>query len=159
MECLDLEKFSVINRFAKFHGRGQSDSAETASTSDVKSSVHKPFLQRYVTALPMPRSIPDWVQCLSLWLLHYWFSQVSGSTVSIFVCFPWLYTGSCPDTNRIIVWKCQRVDMKPSPQTWLRLFDLLNLGHWCHYWEIPGYSSCFKTVRNLGCLIILPTRE
>ncbi|XP_022853348.1 uncharacterized protein LOC111374842 isoform X1 [Olea europaea var. sylvestris] len=66
VECLDLEKFSVINRFAKFHGRGQSDSAETASTSDVKSSVHKPFLQRYVTALPMPRNIPDRVQCLSL---------------------------------------------------------------------------------------------
>ncbi|CAI9754573.1 unnamed protein product [Fraxinus pennsylvanica] len=66
VECQDLEKFSVINRFAKFHGRGQSDSAETASTSDVSSSIHKPFLQRYVTALPMPRSIPDRVQCLSL---------------------------------------------------------------------------------------------
>ncbi|XP_022886365.1 uncharacterized protein LOC111402360 isoform X2 [Olea europaea var. sylvestris] len=66
VECQDLEKFSVINRFAKFHGRGQSNSAESPSTSDVTSSIHKPFLQRYVTALPMPRSIPDWVQCLSL---------------------------------------------------------------------------------------------
>ncbi|KAL2482381.1 uncharacterized protein Fot_43825 [Forsythia ovata] len=66
VECQDLEKFSVINRFAKFHGRGQSDSAETASTSDVTSSILKPFPQRYVTALPMPISIPDRVQCLQL---------------------------------------------------------------------------------------------
>ncbi|CAI9787230.1 unnamed protein product [Fraxinus pennsylvanica] len=59
VECLlDLFK-RQYNRFAKFHGRGQSDGAETASNSDVKSSIHKPFLQRYVTALPMPRNIPD----------------------------------------------------------------------------------------------------
>ncbi|KAL7098920.1 hypothetical protein ACP275_09G049100 [Erythranthe tilingii] len=57
LECQDLEKFSVINRFARFHGR----------ESDVTDSTHnRPIPQRYVTALPMPRSITDTVQCLSL---------------------------------------------------------------------------------------------
>ncbi|KAK4427736.1 hypothetical protein Salat_1542600 [Sesamum alatum] len=65
VECQDLEKFSVINRFAKFHGRGQTDSAEAAS-SDAMSTTQRPCAQRYVTALPMPRSLPDRVQCLSL---------------------------------------------------------------------------------------------
>lgn len=64
VECQDLEKFSVINRFAKFHGRGQVDGAETSSSSDTTSNAQKP--QRYVTALPMPRNLPDRVQCLSL---------------------------------------------------------------------------------------------
>ncbi|XP_011087305.1 uncharacterized protein LOC105168842 isoform X1 [Sesamum indicum] len=65
VECQDLEKFSVINRFAKFHGRGQTDSAEAAS-SDAVSTTQRPCAQRYVIALPMPRSLPDRVQCLSL---------------------------------------------------------------------------------------------
>ncbi|XVF49988.1 hypothetical protein PTKIN_Ptkin04bG0059800 [Pterospermum kingtungense] len=63
LECQDLEKFSVINRFARFHGRGQADGAET---SNAIASSHKFFPQRYVTALPMPRNLPDRVQCLSL---------------------------------------------------------------------------------------------
>ncbi|XP_073128804.1 uncharacterized protein [Henckelia pumila] len=58
MECQELEKFSVINRLAKFHGRGQTDISDTAP--------HKPLPQRYVAAIPMPRSLPDGVQCLSL---------------------------------------------------------------------------------------------
>ncbi|XVF08949.1 hypothetical protein REPUB_Repub07fG0048700 [Reevesia pubescens] len=66
VECQDLEKFSVINRFAKFHGRGQADGAETSLSSDAVASSHKFFTQRYVTALPMPRNLPDRVQCLSL---------------------------------------------------------------------------------------------
>ncbi|KAK0586343.1 hypothetical protein LWI29_005311 [Acer saccharum] len=66
VECQDLEKFSVINRFAKFHGRGQADGAETSSSSDVSANSQKFFPQRYVTALPMPRNLPDRVQCLSL---------------------------------------------------------------------------------------------
>ncbi|KAK6148590.1 hypothetical protein DH2020_019502 [Rehmannia glutinosa] len=65
VECQDLEKFSVINRFARFHGRGQTDNAETTST-DVTASTQKPIPQRYVTAFPMPRNLPDRVQCLSL---------------------------------------------------------------------------------------------
>ncbi|EOY22038.1 Dentin sialophosphoprotein-related, putative [Theobroma cacao] len=66
VECQDLEKFSVINRFAKFHGRGQADGAEASSSSDAIVSAHKFFPRRYVTALPMPRNLPDRVQCLSL---------------------------------------------------------------------------------------------
>ncbi|CAI9754086.1 unnamed protein product [Fraxinus pennsylvanica] len=66
IECQDMEKFSIINRFAKFHGRGQTDNMETTSMSDVMASTQKTCPQRYVTALPMPRSVPDRVQCLSL---------------------------------------------------------------------------------------------
>ncbi|XP_057951813.1 uncharacterized protein LOC131146309 isoform X2 [Malania oleifera] len=58
LECQDLEKFSIINRFAKFHGRGQADGAET-SFSDATANSQKSCLQRYVTALPMPRNLPD----------------------------------------------------------------------------------------------------
>ncbi|XP_057791905.1 uncharacterized protein LOC131008842 isoform X2 [Salvia miltiorrhiza] len=64
LECQDLEKFSVINRFAKFHGRGQADNAETST--DATAATQKPCAQRYVTAVPLPRSLPDRVQCLSL---------------------------------------------------------------------------------------------
>ncbi|CAK7323253.1 unnamed protein product [Dovyalis caffra] len=66
VECQDLERFSVINRFAKFHGRGQTDGAESSSSLDASAIAHKSCLQRYVTALPMPRNLPDRVQCLSL---------------------------------------------------------------------------------------------
>ncbi|GMI72197.1 hypothetical protein HRI_000889000 [Hibiscus trionum] len=66
LECQDLEKISVINRFAKFHGRGQADGAETSSSSYASANSHKFFSQRYVIALPMPRNIPDRVQCFSL---------------------------------------------------------------------------------------------
>uniref|UniRef100_A0A5B7A441 Uncharacterized protein n=1 Tax=Davidia involucrata TaxID=16924 RepID=A0A5B7A441_DAVIN len=66
LECQELEKFSVINRFAKFHGRGQVDGAETSSSSDAAANAQKPCPQRYVTALSMPRNLPDRVQCLSL---------------------------------------------------------------------------------------------
>ncbi|XP_057514937.1 uncharacterized protein LOC130796580 isoform X1 [Actinidia eriantha] len=66
IENHDLEKFSVINRFAKFHGRGQADGAETSSSYDAAANAQRPFPQRYVTALPVPRNLPDRVQCLSL---------------------------------------------------------------------------------------------
>ncbi|GMI78211.1 hypothetical protein HRI_001490400 [Hibiscus trionum] len=64
LDCQDLEKVSVINRFAKFHSRGQADGhgAETLLSSDA----YKFFPQRYVSAVPMPRNLPDGVQCLSL---------------------------------------------------------------------------------------------
>ncbi|KAK8692977.1 hypothetical protein V6N13_070578 [Hibiscus sabdariffa] len=58
LECQDLEKVSVINRFARFHSRGQADGAETSSSSNVIASPHK-FCQRYVTALPIPKNLPD----------------------------------------------------------------------------------------------------
>ncbi|GMJ05799.1 hypothetical protein like AT5G07940 [Hibiscus trionum] len=66
LECHDLGKVSLINRFAKFYGRGQADRVETSSSSEAISSPPKFFLQRYVSALPMPRNLPDKVQCLSL---------------------------------------------------------------------------------------------
>ncbi|XP_038894710.1 uncharacterized protein LOC120083170 [Benincasa hispida] len=66
VECQDLEKFSVINRFAKFHSRGQVDGGEASSSSDLTASSQKSCPQRYVTALPIPRNLPDRVQCLSL---------------------------------------------------------------------------------------------
>ncbi|KAK4252502.1 hypothetical protein QN277_014494 [Acacia crassicarpa] len=66
VECQDLERFSVINRFAKFHGRGQNEGGETSSSSDATANAQKSCPQKYVTALPMPRNLPDRVQCLSL---------------------------------------------------------------------------------------------
>ncbi|KAJ7978718.1 putative Dentin sialophosphoprotein-like protein [Quillaja saponaria] len=65
VEYQDLERFSVINRFAKFHGRGQTDGTETSS-SDATASAQKSFPQKYVTGVPMPKNFPDRVQCLSL---------------------------------------------------------------------------------------------
>lgn len=66
LDCQDLERFSVINRFARFHGRSQVDGAETPSSSDATAVVQKPCPQRYVSAHPMPRNVPERVQCLSL---------------------------------------------------------------------------------------------
>ncbi|XP_057488605.1 uncharacterized protein LOC130774547 isoform X1 [Actinidia eriantha] len=66
IECQDLEKFSVINRFARFHARGQAEAAETSSSSDATPNAQRQLPQRYVTALPVPRNLPDRVQCLSL---------------------------------------------------------------------------------------------
>ncbi|XP_058070377.1 uncharacterized protein LOC131219324 [Magnolia sinica] len=64
VECQDLERFSIINRFARFHGRGSADGAESSSSSDAMA--RRPFPQRYVTAVAMPRNLPEGVPCLSL---------------------------------------------------------------------------------------------
>ncbi|GMH17019.1 hypothetical protein Nepgr_018860 [Nepenthes gracilis] len=66
LECQDLERFSVINRFAKFHGRGQADGAKISSSSSSTAVALRAFTQRYVNAHPMPMNLPDGVQCLSL---------------------------------------------------------------------------------------------
>ncbi|XP_020579678.1 uncharacterized protein LOC110024198 isoform X2 [Phalaenopsis equestris] len=63
MECQDVERASIINRFAKFHGRGPSDGME-GSTSEM--APRRSFPQRNVTVLPMPKNLPDGVVCLSL---------------------------------------------------------------------------------------------
>ncbi|KAK9075484.1 hypothetical protein SSX86_003808 [Deinandra increscens subsp. villosa] len=65
VECQDLEKFSIINRFAKFHGRGQAD-GEASSLSDAAANTPKPKPQRYVVAVTLPKNLPERVQCLSL---------------------------------------------------------------------------------------------
>lgn len=70
VECQELERFSVINRFARFHIRGQGDTSGAASSS----AMHKPVPQRYVTALPMPRNLPEGVQCFTLWSWFNWSS-------------------------------------------------------------------------------------
>ncbi|GFY85368.1 hypothetical protein Acr_04g0001060 [Actinidia rufa] len=59
IENQDLEKFSVINCFAKFHGLGPADGAETSSSSNAAANAQRPFPQRYGTALPVPRNLPD----------------------------------------------------------------------------------------------------
>jgi hypothetical protein len=66
VECQELEKISVINRFAKFHSRGQYDGAETSSSSDASANFQRLFPLKLVTAVPLPRNLPDRVQCLSL---------------------------------------------------------------------------------------------
>lgn len=63
VECQELEKFSIVNRFAKLYTRGQADAAES-SFSD--SSAPTIFPQKYVNALPMPSRVPEGIQCLSL---------------------------------------------------------------------------------------------
>lgn len=62
VEAQELEKFSMINHFAKFHSRGPAAAAE-ASTS---SGTRRMYLQRYVRPVPMPRTVPEEAQCLSL---------------------------------------------------------------------------------------------
>ncbi|KAF8106191.1 hypothetical protein N665_0145s0010 [Sinapis alba] len=57
LDIEDLERFSVINRFARFHSKGPVSGP---------SALLKPMAQRYVAVGPMPRSIPEGVQCISL---------------------------------------------------------------------------------------------
>ncbi|KAK8964278.1 hypothetical protein KSP40_PGU019584 [Platanthera guangdongensis] len=64
MECQDVERGSIINRFAKFHGRGPTDGAEGSSA--LEAAPRRFFPQTSFTMLPMPKNIPDGVFCLSL---------------------------------------------------------------------------------------------
>ncbi|KAM3760971.1 hypothetical protein ACB098_01G232600 [Castanea mollissima] len=64
VECQELEKFSVINRFAKFHVRPADSSATSSSPSTAPAP--KPSPQRYVIAHPIPKNLPEGVPCLSL---------------------------------------------------------------------------------------------
>ncbi|KAM7268881.1 hypothetical protein ACFE04_011047 [Oxalis oulophora] len=61
--CQELERFSVINRFAKFHSRGPADNNNPGTSS---TGAPKPCPQRYVLASPMPKNLPDGLQCFSL---------------------------------------------------------------------------------------------
>jgi hypothetical protein len=122
VECQDLEKFSVINRFAKFHGRGQVDGAEASSSSETTANTQKSFPQRYVTALPMPRNLPDRVQCLSLWSLINWFFSsfsvnclhIPGASMVHFLSTYIMVT--CSETIEPQGWECRRrMDSRMSP--------------------------------------------
>lgn len=67
MECQELEKFSIINRFAKFHGRGQTEGeASSSDAAAAAANVPKAPPQRYVIAVQLPKNLPERVQCLSL---------------------------------------------------------------------------------------------
>ncbi|KAL9227327.1 hypothetical protein vseg_003026 [Gypsophila vaccaria] len=65
LDCQDLERFSVINRFARYHGRSPAD-AVNSSSSDPNAMSLKPCPQRYVSAHPMPRTLPERVPCLTI---------------------------------------------------------------------------------------------
>lgn len=66
VESRELEKFSIINRFAKFHTCTQSDVAETSYSSGTAPVPVKSLPHRYITAVSMPRKVPEGVYCLSL---------------------------------------------------------------------------------------------
>ncbi|KAA8541020.1 hypothetical protein F0562_024842 [Nyssa sinensis] len=104
VECQEMEKFSVINRFAKFHGRGQVDGAGTSSSSDAAANAKKPCPQRYVTALSVPKNLPDrfifWLQSKKLRrieasLNQTWPSHIIGYTNFKFWQYEWRKHGRC----------------------------------------------------------------
>ncbi|WOK99343.1 hypothetical protein Cni_G08055 [Canna indica] len=64
LECQELERFSIVNRLGKFHGRTHADGIE--ASSDPQNAHPRIFLQRYINALPMPGNLPEGVLCLSL---------------------------------------------------------------------------------------------
>jgi len=66
VECQEMERFCIQNRFVKFHSRVQPDAAETSSSNGKNVTVPKSLPQRYVTAFPMPVAVPDGGQCFSL---------------------------------------------------------------------------------------------
>ncbi|XP_057769687.1 uncharacterized protein LOC130989665 [Salvia miltiorrhiza] len=62
VESQELEKFSTLNRFAKFHFKAHVD----PTSSSGPSTVQKTTPQRYVTASPMPKILPEDTECISL---------------------------------------------------------------------------------------------
>ncbi|KAL0381039.1 UNVERIFIED_CONTAM: hypothetical protein Sangu_0168200 [Sesamum angustifolium] len=65
VEAQDLEKFSIINRFAKYHIRAQPSTVDPASSSNT-SILHKAIPLKYVSAFPMPKIVPEGTDCVSL---------------------------------------------------------------------------------------------
>ncbi|KAJ6820456.1 uncharacterized protein M6B38_397105 [Iris pallida] len=65
LECQELERFSLVNRLGKFHGRSQADGAVGSSSTSQKVD-RKLLPQRYVTLLSVPGNLPEGVICLSL---------------------------------------------------------------------------------------------
>lgn len=62
VENADLEKFSTINRFAKYHIKPPATTVDPTN----QRSLNKGIPQQWITALPMPRTIPEVLDCLSL---------------------------------------------------------------------------------------------
>ncbi|KAL0350802.1 UNVERIFIED_CONTAM: hypothetical protein Sradi_4229400 [Sesamum radiatum] len=65
IESQEVEKFSTYNRFAKFHVKAGPSTVDPASSSS-PSTVQKRRPHPYVIALPMPGTIPEGSDCLSL---------------------------------------------------------------------------------------------
>lgn len=66
VECQELEKLCVINHFARYHRRVPDPGAADSVSSSTGVASIRPFLQRYVSAVPLPLKLPDGVQCVSL---------------------------------------------------------------------------------------------
>lgn len=64
LECQELERFSIVNRLGKFHGRTHADGVDVSSTPG--NAYRRIFPQRYITAVPVPGNLPEGVCCLSL---------------------------------------------------------------------------------------------
>lgn len=63
VECHDLDRCSIINRLAKFHGRAQMDGtgADTSSVSEI--ATRRIFPQRQVTAQAASSKLPEDIKC------------------------------------------------------------------------------------------------
>ncbi|KAJ6844786.1 uncharacterized protein M6B38_293880 [Iris pallida] len=64
LECQELERSSIMNRFAKFHGRAQTEGVESSSATGTVP--RRTFPQRHVTALALCTKLPEGVTFLSL---------------------------------------------------------------------------------------------
>lgn len=64
----DLEKLSIVHRLGKHHGTDFSiDLSENRLVEAITSPGIRRFPpQKYVIAVPMPRTLPEGVRCLSL---------------------------------------------------------------------------------------------
>lgn len=65
-EGQELEKFSIINRFAKIHIKALTSAVDPATSSASAQALPRISIQRYVVAVPMPSILPEGVDCLSL---------------------------------------------------------------------------------------------
>ncbi|KAJ7550824.1 hypothetical protein O6H91_07G120000 [Diphasiastrum complanatum] len=68
----ELDKLKITNRLTKHHCKGSlmdlraNQCQGEQSGRDPKGPINRPFLQRYVKAVRMPKRIPDGVECLRL---------------------------------------------------------------------------------------------
>lgn len=62
MECHDLEKYTTIIRFARYHVLAETDGLENS----IQTANCEVFLQRHVTALRTPEKLPKGLSYLSL---------------------------------------------------------------------------------------------
>ncbi|RWW18150.1 hypothetical protein BHE74_00020256 [Ensete ventricosum] len=64
LEGQELERFSIVNRLVKFHGRSQTNAV--GGSSAYEAAPRRTFPQQYVTAHSMPEKFPDAALCISL---------------------------------------------------------------------------------------------